>query len=57
MRALFSVPADRTCKPDLFLKIVSAVGLRHWLRLQIKRKFNGNCFMVNTKVKTKCRRT
>src|SRR5260221_7570165 len=51
--ALFSVPADRTCIPDMFLKIISAVGLRHWLRLQMKRRFKVLVFTrykVNTNV-------
>src|SRR5258706_3508517 len=37
--APFSVLADRTRIPDMFLKIVSAVGLRHWFLLQMKRRF------------------
>src|SRR5882724_3103729 len=51
--ALFSVPADRTCIPDMLLKIVSAVGLRHWLRLQMKRRFKVLVFN-QTQSKYKC---
>lgn len=33
------VPAERTLRPGCPCQIVSAVGLRHWLRLHIKRMF------------------
>lgn len=35
-RALGLVPADRTDRPGCERQILSAVGLRHWLRLQMK---------------------
>lgn len=38
LRALGLVPAERTLKPDRRRHIVSAVGLRHWLRLQMNRR-------------------
>lgn len=40
MRADEDVPADFAVMPETFLYTVSAVGLRHWLRLQMNRIFN-----------------
>jgi len=39
LRALGLVPAERTLKPGRRRQIASAVGLRHWLRLQTNRRF------------------
>lgn len=41
-RALGLVPAERTRRSDRLRHAASAVGLRHWLRLQMKRTLSGS---------------
>lgn len=38
LRAFGLVPAERALKPARRRQMASAVGLRHWLRLQTKRR-------------------